>query len=960
MAQQYARDEAGNTWDVSDPNNPVFVSAGGADAGVVAPNPVQAQRQQVETGNAVLSGQRTAQQIALDAARAPSEVQKSALDVEATRLANEKARRELTAPPAPQQERQDRLTKLRQLANQIGRTQSLYNTGIGTTKGIAGLQDYLPTDANARLDVAGAQLSQQGLAAFRTPGTGTVSDRDAMMFDRGNLPTASTRDAAVEEQLRSIRNRVNEEMKALGQPEVNWQALTEQQSDTPRRDDNAPTIASGGGGSSNPPPPAGPAGYDVAGVAGGVSGGPGGGDSTFANAAGVAMATKLKDAYNRGAGVQELNSLLTQNGFQPFADPQAIEAISKRGPLNFAPPQVDDTRGGVGQAIGNMVDNPLGAYAANATDALTGNNLDSIAGGQTGLALDYANQQNPNASMAGTLVGSTAAAAGAELGLGAAAARAGIGASPWIARGADALYGAVSGAGQADGPNDSRVTEALLGGAGGLGGGIAGRAAARGIGGALRGVQNADVQGLRAAGVPLTAGQATGGILKGVEDRLSGLPVVGDVVNARRLEGMQGFNRAAFDEALAPVRASTGGTVGEQGVDLAQGQVSDAYKRALNGVSVQADEPFTQQMLGTFQKARSLPDPMAARAEYTLNTRVGNSFSDGSPLQRVGENDGWTQYNYTTPGGDIPLEVMQRRQGLEISIDENNLGGANRLGPRQLSEAASYLRSEYPDARYIYGMRTTGANPGRDQAVDLDRFPIAEPRPGVLSGEGFQQSIRGLQQDAAAVRSEPYGNDFGQVASEARGALEGMLERQAPNVLLQYNAASQAYRRTEILRDAVNRARNGTGSGQTGTFTPAQLSTAAAGNSRKFGNSQGTTRQPFFDLSRAGQAVLPNSVPDSGTAGRAVVAGGLGLAGLGGSAGYAAGDAQTGAGAGIGLAALLAAGGSKTGQRLITKALIDRPDALVQLGDQIQRRARIGGLFGAPMLAGAGGYFAGQ
>lgn len=848
MAQQYARDEAGNTWDVSDPNNPVFVSAGGSD--VVAPNPVQAQRQQVQLGGEQLGNQKTAQQIALEAAKVPYAPRQAAADTtraeaeaQAAQLTLQKAQREASLPVSGQVGRAN-------LQRAIDDIRQKFGAGPGQTSGVSGFMDYLPTTANQQFDAAGNAVRGFVGPALGLTGGQLNTEKEAQRAVGPYIPQSGDRDAVILDKIRRLQGLAD--------------AMAGGKQAAQQRQRGAQTVmagASGGGGSGNPPPPSGPAGYDVAGVAGGVSGGPGGGGN-FANAAGVAMATKLKDAYNKGAGVQELNALLVGNGFQPFADPQAIEAIGKRGPLNFAPPQVDDTRGGFGNALGNMVDNPLGAYAANATDALTGNNLDSIAGGQTGLALDYANRTSPSASMAGTLVGSTAAATGAELGLGAAAARAGIGASPWIARGADALYGAVSGAGQADGPNDSRVTGALLGGTGGLAGGIAGRAAARGIGGALRGVQNADVQGLRAAGVPLTAGQATGGVLKGVEDRLSGVPVLGNVINARRLEGMQGFNRAAFDEALAPIGANTAGVTGEAGIDAAQAATRQGYDQALSGVNVTRDSQFT--------------------GEYN------NALATGAQVPRVGpEFQAWAQ-------------------------------------------------------------------------ADLDPL-VAQPSFDGRTVQDFIQQTRG-----ADFGNDAMGNLVGRSVTGAEDAMRGLVGRQSPGTLPALAHADQAYRQTQVLRDAVNRARNGARVGETGTFAPSQLADASAANAKKFGNSQGTTRQPFFALSRAGQAVLPNSVPDSGTAGRlltqqALAAGGLGV--LGGGAGYAGGGedgAQAVGAGGLALGALLAAGGSRGGQRALVSALADRPDALIQLGDQIQRRARIGGLFGAPMLAGAGGYFAGQ
>lgn len=580
----------------------------------------------------------------------------------------------------------------------------------------------------------------------------------------------------------------------------------------------------------------------------------GGGTQTVADPTKAGVAARLNELLKSGAPDAQVQQYAASVGADP-ASLSAVLAFRKqnpgyRGNYNASDLELKDEQlGGFRGLVNGAAQSPVGAYFLNGADALTASNLDSLTANPAlaRAGLEGVRQANPYSSLAGTVTGSGLAAAGAELGL----ARAGLGAGAAALTG-DALYGAAYGAGSSD--EGSRLLGAAVGGVGGLGGGIAGRAAARGVGNALTGARNADVQGLRAAGVPLTAGQAIGGVLKGVEDRLSGLPVIGDMVNARRREGFEGFNRAAFGEGLAPINADTGGVIAEQGIDAARAARSQAYRDALDPVQVQADAPFVADMQGAIQAGRALPDPMSTNLDYTLPTRVGNSF------------------------------------------DPN----------------------------------------------------------GGLTGNGFQQSIRGLRRDARAMENLPYGHDFGDVTRQAEGALEGLLQRQSPGTLPAYNAANTANRNVEVLRDAVNRARNGSRSGETGVFTPSQLADAAAANARRFGNGQGTTNQPFFDLSRAGQRVLPNSVPDSGTAGRAVVAGGLGLAGLGGGAGYAAGDTTTGAGAGLGLAALLAAGGTRTGQRALTAALLDRPDVLIRAGEGVRRNARLGGIFGAPMLAGAG------
>jgi len=847
MAQQQARDEAGNIWYVDDAGNPVGLAQAAPQVGgsVVAPNPVQAQRQSVDLGGAQLGNQKTAQQIALEAAKVPyaprqaaADTTKSEAEAAAAQLTLEKARREAALPVAGQTGRAN-------LQRAIDDIRQRFAAGPGRTSGVGGLLDYLPTTENQQFDAAGNAVRGFVGPALGLTGGQLNTEKEAQRAVGPYIPQSGDRDQVILDKIARLQGLAN----AMG---GNRQQQAQQQSQQQPRMIAAP---SGGGGSGNPPPPTGPAGYDVAGVAGGVSGGPGSAGSTFADAAGVAMATKLKQAYNQGAGVQQLNQLLTENGYQPFADPQAIEAINKRGPLNFAPPQAADNRSGLSQMLGGAADSSGGAYAISAADALSAGTLDNIAGGNAKLAEEYAAQKFPGATLAGQVTGGALAAGAGELGL----ARLGVGAGR-AALGGDALYGAAYGAGSTD--DGSRLLGAVGGGVGGLAGGIAGRAAARGIGGALTGVQNADVRGLRAAGVPLTAGQALGGVAKGVEDRLSGVPVLGNVVNARRLEGMQGFNRAAFDEALAPIGANTGGVTGEAGIDAAQTATRQGYDQALTGVNVQRDPQFT----GEYNRA----------------------LATGAQVPRVGpEFQAWAQ-------------------------------------------------------------------------ADLDPL-VAQPAFDGRTVQDFIQQTRG-----ADFGSDAMGNLVGRSVTGAEDAMRGLVQRQSPGTLPALGRADQAYRQTQVLKDAVNRARNGTRVGETGTFAPSQLSDAAAANAKKFGNSQGTTRQPFFDLSRAGQAVLPNAVPDSGTAGRlltqqALAAGGLGV--LGGGAGYAGGGedgAQAVGAGGLALGAILAAGGSRTGQRAITRALLDRPDALVQLGNQVQRRARIGGLFGAPMLAGGGAYLAGQ
>jgi hypothetical protein len=90
----------------------------------------------------------------------------------------------------------------------------------------------------------------------------------------------------------------------------------------------------------------------------------------------------------------------------------------------------------------------------------------------------------------------------------------------------------------------------------------------------------------------------TPGQIAGVDERtLAGAPVVGSQVQARRNESLVDFNRAAFEETLAPL-GTTVPDIGQKGIAQAQQAVSEAYDAALGGRTFVFDAPFVQTVRG--------------------------------------------------------------------------------------------------------------------------------------------------------------------------------------------------------------------------------------------------------------------------------------------------------------------------------------------------------------------------
>lgn len=229
---------------------------------------------------------------------------------------------------------------------------------------------------------------------------------------------------------------------------------------------------------------------------------------------------------------------------------------------------------------------------------------------------------------------------------------------------------------------------------------------------------------------------------------------------------------------------------------------------------------------------------------------------------------------------------------------------------------------------------STAARVGPEFSTWVDRSiaPHFSAPNGQINGRQVQDI---LQQ----VRKADFGNDsMGALASDAARGIEGavmdLAGRQAPGSMEALGNANTAYRNLNILADAVGRGVN-----NDGLYAPAQLGMAARQNATKFGGkiASATPDRPFYDLQRAAQKVLPSTVPDSGTAGR--IEAGNGLFG-----------AVRGAVRNVANAPLY----SDTTQGFLNKALLDRPDIAVKLGEEIYRRKRLPGMFGRPLALGYG------
>lgn len=629
-------DKNGNLWDDST-NPPTYVGPAQPQSRVVPSNPVLVAKQQAEAERQARQEARAdavaARQAAKDA-RDAADVNKPKLPAGYMMAPDGKSAMLIpgvAAPGANAGGKTDKAGAYNSVIDQINRTYELYNQSIGTTDGLAGLMDYLPTEANAMFDTAGAALGDQGNAAFKVPGMGAQSDADAARFVAANQPQASDRDGAALEKLRALRQRLEANMGAVGLPAPQFNFDLNGQ---PIQQDRQDHMAVGA-------MPAQGNGPDQSNRDAVLFGGPGdqGGGGGFAaygstsrsapNPQWAGVNEAVKGMIIAGRPAQEIKGFLNSKGIAGDATKGVDEALryyQKTGRPDFGVDveNMSVPMSGTEQFMNNAPQTRVGTFLAQAGNA-GGMGIPQMLAGSEGF--DYLRSQNPGYSFAGDVagvIGGTAALGGAGRAIAGKVAPnlLGGGGRAALGRGlaTDATYGGIYGGTTEGDPLTGAATAAI---GSGLGMGIG-----KGFQKAFAGGGDLAAQALRERGIPLTLGQAMGGMSKRIEDGATSIPFIGDMINNRRTEGLQAFNRVAFQDGGAPIGAQVN-DIGEAGMDALRPQVSRSYDTATQNVNAPLDRQYATDLAPNLQQGSALVGDYGAGFSRLVNNRVKPALDSG-------------------------------------------------------------------------------------------------------------------------------------------------------------------------------------------------------------------------------------------------------------------------------------------------------------------------------------------
>jgi hypothetical protein len=285
--------------------------------------------------------------------------------------------------------------------------------------------------------------------------------------------------------------------------------------------------------------------------------------------------------------------------------------------------------------------------------------------------------------------------------------------------GAGALIGAAN-----TNPGESypqmMATGAALGGAGGAAGALLGRA----VGGVP---MTPEAQQMAGMGVQPLPGQAMGGMPATIEDKLTSVPFLGDAIKSGQRAGVQQYNRAMYQNALAPIGenlpddiaagsqgvAHVADTIGERYQQIAQqaqfiprGQFIRDYGQVRNDLAQTApsmlpqfdniaDNQITAKLQNGVMTGPQWNDSRSFIAGVARQNRLGNTTPDNRALAGALDdlNDAITaQVERNSPGITQPLQQANQAWARYKQIERaaGSMGAMNNgnvFTPAQFSSA---------------------------------------------------------------------------------------------------------------------------------------------------------------------------------------------------------------------------------------------------------------------------------
>ena len=314
--------------------------------------------------------------------------------------------------------------------------------------------------------------------------------------------------------------------------------------------------------------------------------------------------------------------------------------------------------------------------------------------------------------------------------------------------------GAMSGAMQPVTSNNYAAQKAEQIGVGGVLGGVGG-AAINAVSKALSPQMSAAQRLLADEGVELTPGQLAGGMASRFEEKLQSTPFVGGAITEARGRGIEQFNKAALNRALAPIGKQTD-KIGREGFAEVKREIGKAYDDVLSQINVSADQQFVSDLVNLRSAAQNLPKAQADQFDNLLENLILSRFTQagkmsGEQMKKVESELGRKASNYMR---DASADV--RDMGAALKEAQNILRQTvMRSNPQKAGELQKINEAFAQYARIRRATTALGAEDGVFTPAQLLNAVKAEDK--TVGKAGFGQG-KAVLQDLAEAGKTVLGN----------------------------------------------------------------------------------------------------------------------------------------------------------------------------------------------------------
>lgn len=208
---------------------------------------------------------------------------------------------------------------------------------------------------------------------------------------------------------------------------------------------------------------------------------------------------------------------------------------------------------------------------------------------------------------------------------------------------------------------------------------------------------NPDVQLLMSKGVTPTPGQIIGGSAARTEEKLTSVPILGDMIKNSQRRAIHQLNVAAYNDALAPIgQKVTTQQIGREGVEAVQQKISAAYNDLLPKLNLQVDGQLASDVNRIASSADTMPPEQAQQFVNIIQNKVGSQLSAGgtmdgatfktveSELTKLSKQYGADPSAFNKQLGD---HVSQLQTALRDTLERSNPQHAGELGKINLAYA---------------------------------------------------------------------------------------------------------------------------------------------------------------------------------------------------------------------------------------------------------------------------------